>query len=117
MGSCNITNCRLIDSVNNNNITVESRGTCYFIFITGATNRLTITETGAMTFHGGMGYDNATDTLTATIFNGTATNVSLSDNNTDAVLYPVFASGTGSRPLLVDSTIGPFSILILGLLD
>jgi hypothetical protein len=41
MGSCNITNCRLIDSVNNNNITVESRGTGNVILRTGATVDLT----------------------------------------------------------------------------
>ena len=113
MGGGNIIDCPLIQSVNNNDITLEGRGTGDVILKTGATNRLTISETGVMTFHGsngGMVYDNATDTLTAANFDGTVTKASLANNNTDAVFYPVFAGGAGSQSLFVDSETGPFSI-------
>ena len=113
MGGGDIINCPLIQSLNNNNITVEGRGTGDVILKTGSTNRLTISETGAMTFQGSNGdmvYNNATNTLTAANFDGTATKALLANNNTDAVFYPVFAAGAGSQSLFVDSETGPFSI-------
>ncbi len=113
MGGGDIIDCPLIQSVNNNNIIVEGRGTGDIILKTGSTNRLTISETGVMTFHGsngGMVYDNATDTLTATRFSGTAAKASLTNNNNIGTFYPVFAAGAGSQSLFVDSETGPFSI-------
>ncbi len=114
MGGGKIINCPLIQSVKDNDIIVEGTGTGDVILKTGATNRLTISETGAMTFHGGMsgsmGYDNATNTLTATNFAGTVTKVSLANNNNIGTFYPVFAQGSGSQSLFVDNVTGPFSI-------
>jgi hypothetical protein len=110
MGGGDIIDCPLIQSVNNNNIIVEGRGTGDVILKTGSTNRLTISETGVMTFEGGMGYNNATDTLTATKFAGTVKRVSLANNNTIGTFYPVFATGADSQSLFVDSETGPFSI-------
>jgi hypothetical protein len=113
MGDGDIIDCPLIQSLNNNNIIVEGRGTGDIILKTGATYRLTISETGVMTFHGmsgSMGYNNATNTLTAANFDGTATKALLANNNTSGTFYPVFATGAGNQSLFVDNDTVPFSI-------
>jgi len=40
----------------------------------------------------------------------TPTNINITDDNTNAVFYPTFVSGTGTQPLLADTTTTPFSI-------
>ena len=40
----------------------------------------------------------------------TPTNINITDDNTNAVFYPTFVSGTGAQPLLADTTTTPFSI-------
>jgi len=40
----------------------------------------------------------------------TPTDINITDDNTSAVFYPTFVSGTGTQPLLADTTTTPFSI-------
>lgn len=110
-GSGEIHQCPLIHSLNNNNITIEGRGTGDVILKTGTTDRLTIADTGAMTFQGGMGYNNTTNTLTATNFTGTVSKSLITDENSGSTYFPVFTAGIGSQSLLIDSSAGPFSIV------
>jgi hypothetical protein len=81
---------------------------------TGSVTRLTIGATGLMTFQGGMSYDNATNTLTATNFAGTATsanNALVTSDNTSGTYYIPFSktSGTGNKALFQDDTTGPLT--------
>ena len=69
-----------------------------------------INVTGAMTFQGGMSYNNTTDTLTATNFTGTVTRASIANSNANSTFFPVFVAGNGSQALLVDSVTGPFRL-------
>jgi len=74
---------------------------------TGNTDRLTIGNTGAWNVQGGMTYNNATNTLTASNFSGTATNatnVNITASSTNASFYPTFVSSTsGNLPPLIDT--------------
>lgn len=120
MGGGEIHNCDLVHSRNNEDITLESRGTGDIILKTNSINRLTINDTGAWTVQGGMSYNNSTDTLqvnniSLTNINGSAyppivSNVNINDVNTNATFFPVFVDGSGNKPLNIDATTGPFSI-------
>jgi hypothetical protein len=84
------------------------------IMNTGSVTRLTIGATGLMTFQGGMTYDNATNTLTATNFAGNATsanNALVTNDNTSGTYYIPFVktTGTGSKALFQDDTTGPLT--------
>lgn len=74
-----IHNCPLIHSQNNTNITIEGKGTGDVILKTANVDRITVADSGAITFQGGMSYNNATNALTATTFSG-----ALSGNATSA---------------------------------
>jgi len=106
MGNGEIHKCPLIHSQTNNDIIVEGLGTADVILKTNSVNRLTISDTGTLTFQGGMTYNNATDTLTATNFNGLVSNatncvnsekilVTLDDTNGD--YFPTFVKTTGTN--------------------
>lgn len=104
----------LVHSQNNNDITIEAKGTGDVILETATIPRLTISDTGFQTFQGGMTYNNATNTLTAGTFSGTATNannVLVTSDNTSGTYYIPFVktSGTGNKPLFMDDATGPFT--------
>ena len=103
--------CPLIHGPNNTDMYVEAKGTGDLILETNGINRLTIADTGIMTFQGGMSYNNTTNTLTATNFTGTASKGLIADENSGSIYYPVFTAGIGSQSLLVDSSTGPFQII------
>jgi hypothetical protein len=108
-GGGEIQNCNLVNSQTNSDIIIEGKGTGDVILKTDNTNRLTISDTGSWTCQGGMSYNNETNNLTATTFTGTATRFNVSTDNTDTTMYPVFVSGTGGRPFLIDSGTGPLT--------
>ena len=59
---------------------------------------------------GPLSYDPSTSTLTSAIFNGSATTVTISDDNTATTFYPTFTTATGTgRSLFVDSVTGPLT--------
>ena len=107
----------LVHSQNNNDITIEAKGTGDVILETATIPRLTISDTGFQTFQGGMTYNNATNTLTAATFNGTAVlataaaSIGLTeDNTTNADFFIPFApTGAGTRALSVDTITGPLT--------
>lgn len=104
----------LVHSQNNNDITIEGKGTGDVILKTGNTNRLTISETGFQTFQGGMTYNNATDTLTVGNISGASLSASailVTSDNTAGTYYIPFSktSGTGNKALFQDDTTGPLS--------
>ena len=114
--------CPLIHGPNNTDMYVEAKGTGDLILETNGINRLTIADTGIMTFEGGMSYNNTTNTLTATNFTGlasNATNSSFSNNilttedNSSTLCYPIFvkSSGSGQKNAFIDSSAGPFTII------
>jgi hypothetical protein len=114
MGSGEIHQCRLIHSLNNNNITVEGRGTGNLLLRTNNVSRLTVGATGTLTFQGGMSYNNVSNTLTATNFTGLASNSTSSVNstnllvtadNTNGAYYPTFVktTGSGNKPFFIDT--------------
>jgi hypothetical protein len=117
MGSGEIHQCQLIHSLFNNNITVEGRGTGDVILKTNSVNRLTISDTGTLTFQGasgGMSYNNGTNTLTVTNLTGLASNSTSSVNstnllvtadNTSGTYYPTFVktAGSGNKPFFIDT--------------
>lgn len=108
-----IHNCPLIHSQNNQNIIIEGKGTGDVILETNGVDRVTISDTGAITFQGGMSYNNVTNTLTATTFDGDATRSTTSlvaNSNTNGTFFPIFTSGVGNRSLFIDNSSGPFSI-------
>ena len=96
-----------INSNTNTDLVVEGRGTGDVILKTNNVNRLTISDTGFQTFQGGMTYNNATNTLTATNFSGTTTNannVATTLSSTNSSFYPTFVSTTsGNNPINVDT--------------
>jgi hypothetical protein len=115
MGSGEIHQCNLIHSLINNDITMEALGIGDVILKTNNVNRLTISDTGTLTFQGGMTYDNVTNTLTATNFNGLVSNatncvnaerVLVTTDNTNGDYYPTFVKTTGSnnKPFFIDTT-------------
>lgn len=68
-----------------------------------------ITGVGAIQKNASLSCNPATGLLTATTFSGSlsgtatnATNVAVTDSNTDATFYPLFVAGTGNRPALTD---------------
>jgi hypothetical protein len=78
------------------------------------------TGTGAIQKTAGITCNPSTNTITATTFTGNltgtassatnATNVAITDDNTNATFYPVFVSNnTGNLPLKVDKTTNPLS--------
>ncbi len=114
MGSGEIHKCPLIHSQNNNDIIVEGLGTADVILKTGTVDRITVRDDGFLTFQGGMTYDNATDTLTATNFNGLVSNatncvnserVLVTLDDTSGNYYPTFVKTTGSnnKPFFIDT--------------
>jgi len=119
MGSGEIHQCQLIHSLFNNNITVEGRGTGDVILKTNSVNRLTISDTGTLSFQGasgGMSYNNGTNTLTVTNLTGLASNSTSSVNstnllvtadNTSGTYYPTFVktAGSGNKPFAIASSI------------
>jgi hypothetical protein len=124
MGSGEIHQCSLLQGTNNTNITVEGRGTGDVILKTGATNRLTIDDTGFFNFDGGMTYNNGTNTISATSFTGLVSNATDSVNTTNLNInvdnttgaYPItFAKSnvSGQQPLFIGDlaplTYNPFS--------
>ena len=94
---------------NGQKIVIHSDGS--MIIRTGDTDRITISSSGELTVHGGMTYNNQTNTLAATTFrgdlSGTSTNtinIAVNPSSTDASLYPIFVSTTtGNLPALVDT--------------
>jgi hypothetical protein len=96
---------------NGQKIVIHSDGS--MIIRTGDTDRITISTSGELTFHGGMTYNNQTNTLAATTFRGdlsgtstNATNIAVNPSSidADASLYPIFVSTTtGNLPPLVDT--------------
>ncbi len=114
--------CPLIHGANNTDMYIEAKGTGDLILETNGINRLTITDTGSMTFEGGMTYNNTTNTLTATNFTGLASNatnssfssnISITEDNSGTVCYPTFVKslGSGQKNLFMDGNTGPFSII------
>jgi hypothetical protein len=114
MASGEIHKCPLIHSQTNNDIIVEGLGTADVVLKTGGTNRLTVRDDGFLTFQGGMTYNNATDTLTATNFNGLVSNATNCENsekilvtldNTNGNYYPTFVktSGTSNKSFFIDT--------------
>jgi len=89
----------LIQSDNNADITIEGRGTGDVILETATIPRLTISETGLMTFQGGMTYNNATNTVTGSNWGG---NINITDTATNATFYPVFTSDDGQQILRIN---------------
>jgi hypothetical protein len=89
----------------NQKLSLDSSGSA--VIRTGNTDRLTINSSGAWTCQGGMTYNNATNTLTASNFSGTATNatnVNITASSTNTSFYPTFVSSTsGNLPPLVDT--------------
>jgi hypothetical protein len=109
-----ISNCSLLQGVNNTNIIVEGKGTGHVVLKTGGVNRLDITETGAVSFDGGMTYDNATNTVSATNFVGLVSDATDSVNAervfattdfTSDICRLTFAKDpvTGYQPLFIDT--------------
>jgi hypothetical protein len=94
---------------NGQKIVIHSDGS--MIIRTGDTDRVTISSSGELTVHGGMTYNNVSNTLTATTFSGdlsgTSTNtinIGVNPSSTDAPFYPIFVSTTtGNLPSLVDT--------------
>lgn len=94
---------------NGQKIVIHSDGS--MIIRTGDTDRITISSSGELTVHGGMTYNNQTNTLAARTFrgdlSGTSTNtinIAVNPSSTDASLYPIFVSTTtGNLPALVDT--------------
>lgn len=78
---------------------------------TGGVNRLGINNTGAWTIQGGSSYNNTTNTWTATNFNGTASNVTATSDNTAGTYWIPFTktNGTGSKSLFIDDVTGPLT--------
>jgi hypothetical protein len=114
MASGEIHKCPLIHSQTNNDIIVEGLGTADVILKTGTVDRLTVRDDGFLTFQGGMTYDNATDTLTATNFNGLVSNATncvnsekilVTTDDTDGNYFPTFVKTTGStnKPFFIDT--------------
>lgn len=120
-----LVNTLSVASQNNQNITIEGMGTGDVILKTGNTDRISVLDTGVINFQGGMSYNNATNTLTATTFSGnlsgnasTATNATTATTATNAtnvdindyvgvgtLTYPVFSSTTsGNNALKIDNT-------------
>ena len=89
------------------NLTIDACGN--LILKSGNTTRLTIDNNGTWIVQGGMSYNNATNNLTATTFTGTATQIDISDNNTDVIYYPVFVSGISGRVPFIDINTGPLT--------
>jgi len=89
------------------------------IIRTGDTDRITISTSGELTVHGGMTYNNQTNTLAASTFRGdlagtstNTTNIAVNPSSTDASFYPTFVSTTtGNLPPLVDTQLSynPYS--------
>jgi hypothetical protein len=98
-----------VRGTNGQKIVLHSDGS--MIIRTGDTDRITISSSGELTVHGGMTYNNATNTLAASIFRGdlagtstNTTNIAVNPSSTDASLYPIFVSTTtGNLPPLVDT--------------
>ena len=94
---------------NGQKIVIHSDGS--MIIRTGDTDRITISSSGELTVHGGMTYNNQTNTLAATTFRGdlvgtstNATNIVVNPSSGDASFYPTFVSTTtGNLPPLVDT--------------
>lgn len=94
---------------NGQKIVIHSDGS--MIIRTGDTDRITISSSGELTVHGGMTYNNQTNTLAATTFRGdlvgtstNATNIAVNPSSGDASFYPTFVSTTtGNLPPLVDT--------------
>jgi hypothetical protein len=94
---------------NGQKIVIHSDGS--MIIRTGDTDRITISSSGELTVHGGMTYNNQTNTLAASTFSGalsgnatSATNIAVNPSSTDASFYPTFVSTTtGNLPPLVDT--------------
>jgi hypothetical protein len=106
MGSGEIHKCPLIHSQNNNDIIVEGLGTADVILKTGTVDRITVRDDGFLTFQGGMTYNNATNTLTATNFNGLVSNatncvnserVLVTLDDTSGNYFPTFVKTTGTN--------------------
>ena len=119
MGSGEIHKCPLIHSQNNNDIIVEGLGTADVILKTGTVDRITVRDDGFLTFQGGMTYNNATNTLTATNFNGLVSNATncvnsekilVTTDNTNGNYYPTFVKTTGSdnKAFFID-TVSPMT--------
>ena len=94
---------------NGQKIVIHSDGS--MIIRTGDTDRITISSSGELTIHGGMTYNNVSNTLTAGTFSGdlvgtstNATNIAITSSSADAPFYPTFVSTTtGNLPPLVDT--------------
>ena len=94
---------------NGQKIVIHSDGS--MIIRTGDTDRITISSSGELTLHGGMTYNNQTNTLAASTFRGdlagtstNTTNIAVNSSSTDASFYPTFVSTTtGNLPPLVDT--------------
>lgn len=94
---------------NGQKIVIHSDGS--MIIRTGNTDRITISSSGELTVHGGMTYNNQTNTLAATTFRGdlvgtstNAKNIAVNPSSGDASFYPTFVSTTtGNLPPLVDT--------------
>ncbi len=93
-----------INSNLNTNLTLDASGSSSMIFNTNGTQRLAINSSGAWTVQGGMSYNNATNTLTASTFSGTVTNINTINTTTNASYYPAFVSATsGSNEIRADA--------------
>ena len=111
-----ISNCSLLQGVNDTNITVEALGTGNVILKTGGVDRIDVRNSGRIDFEGGMTYNNSNDTLTATNFNGSVPlpNVTNSVNTDNALVTEDNTNGnykitlakldvTGQQPLFADT--------------
>lgn len=99
-----------IEGLIGNNLEISSPNT-KIVFQTSGVARLSIGNTGAWDIQGGSSYNNATNTWTATTFNGTATNVTATSDNTSGTYYLPFTktSGSGSKLLFIDDVTGPLT--------
>ncbi len=108
-----ISNCSLLQGVNDTNIIVEGRGTGGVILKTGGIDRIDISDTGSIDF-GGMTYNNTTNTLTATNFDGLSVNATNSVNTDNVLVTEDTTSGnyrltlakldvTGQQSLFMDT--------------
>ena len=101
-----IHNVPLIHSQNNNNLTIEAKGTGDLILKTNNIDRITVNDTGVINFQGGASYNNSTNTFTANNFTGLASQASTVNTSTDATntdRFLSFKSGTGFVQDLIDN--------------
>ena len=93
------------NTINKNGYTTRNsnEATPHFLNFTN----LSTDSVGAIQKTAGISCVPSTNTITATNFVG---NFNITDTNTDAIFYPVFVSGAGSRALNADIATGPLSI-------